>query len=109
MKRFKIYQIKDEAENARYIKFSDMEMLEHLGLKEKLSLDLYENVYEGNIDGKDDFHALEGLYRIFNFGDRPKDFKGHSLSVSDVVELDGKFYYCDSYGWLEVFKNKEAA
>lgn len=108
MKKFKIYQICDDAENARYIKFSDMEMLEHLGLKENLSLDLYEKVYEGNIDGKDDFHALEGLYKIFNCN-RPKDFKGHSLSVSDVVELDGKYYYCDSFGWLEVFKNKEAA
>jgi hypothetical protein len=24
------------------------------------------------------------------------------LSVSDVVELDGKFYYCDSFGYEEI-------
>jgi hypothetical protein len=32
----------------------------------------------------------------------PSDFRGHSLSVSDVVYLDGKYYYCDSFGYKEL-------
>ena len=40
------------------------------------------------------------LYEIFNLH-RPEDFRGHSLSVSDVV-YDGKYWYCDSFGWVEL-------
>ena len=49
--------------------------------------------------------TLENLYYIFNQA-RPKDFKGHSLSVSDIVALkrDGvvSYYYCDSVGFREI-------
>ena len=33
---------------------------------------------------------------------RPEDFKGHSLSVSDVVERPDGFLYCDDFGWMEL-------
>ena len=45
---------------------------------------------------------LESLYSCFNM-DRPQDFRGHSLSVSDVIalKLDGQVtcYYTDSFGF----------
>lgn len=48
---------------------------------------------------------LEQLYEIFNL-DRPADFFGHSLSVSDIVAIktDGKvsYHYCDSFGFKEL-------
>ena len=66
--------------------------------KEKFSLNDYEVVYEGEIEGNNVKAILEELFEIFNI-DRPEDFKGHSLSVSDVVELDGINYYCDSIDW----------
>ena len=43
--------------------------------------------------------TLEDIYRTFNV-DYPADFKGHSLSVSDVVVLhqngQDTAHYCDS-------------
>ena len=46
-----------------------------------------------------------GIYERFNI-QRPADFTGHSLSVSDVVALnDGstvKAYYVDSIGFAEL-------
>ena len=48
---------------------------------------------------------LENFYYIFN-DERPGDFVGHSLSVSDIVALkqDGKvsYHYCDSMGFQEL-------
>ena len=48
---------------------------------------------------------LESLYERFNL-DPPRDFTGHSLSVSDVVGLKGKsgvsFHYVDSFGFAEL-------
>ena len=49
--------------------------------------------------------SLEGIFERFNL-DHPKDFKGHSLSVSDVVVLhqNGRdtAYYVDSFGYQQV-------
>ena len=48
---------------------------------------------------------MESIYTRFNI-DRPADFKGHSLSVSDIVVLhqDGKdtAHYCDRFGFSQV-------
>ena len=37
---------------------------------------------------------------------RPSDFTGHSLSVSDIVEIvrkdETKYYYCDDFGWTDI-------
>ena len=63
----------------------------------------YELVYEGDIKVEETYETLEDLFKIFNV-DRPADFKGHSLSVSDIVELDGKYYYCDNVGWTDITK-----
>ena len=48
----------------------------------------YELIYTAPLTEKDD---LESIYTRFNV-DRPADFTGHSLSVSDIVVLhqDGK-------------------
>lgn len=62
----------------------------------------YNEVYNGEIEPKGSVMAtLEELYVIFNMR-HPSDFRGHSLSVSDVVYLDGKYYYCDSFGYKEL-------
>ena len=62
----------------------------------------YNEVYAGEIEPKADSMAtLEELFFIFNMK-HPSDFKGHSLSVGDVVYLDGEYYYCDSIGWKKL-------
>lgn len=62
----------------------------------------YDLVYTAPLDGKT---TLEDIYRTFNL-DRPADFTGHSLSVSDVVVLtrSGKeeAHYFDSLGFTPV-------
>lgn len=63
----------------------------------------YELKYEGEIEVEDVNKTLEDLFTKFNIK-RPQDFKGHSLSVSDIVELDGKYYYCDNVGWTDITK-----
>ena len=51
--------------------------------------------------------TLESIFTEFNTN-RPYDFYGHSLSVSDIVVLSDKgknsAYYCDKTGWEKVDK-----
>ena len=62
----------------------------------------YDLVYEGEIEEDEDVHrVLEQLFEKFNI-DHPYDYEGRSLSVSDVVELDGTTYYVDSFGFEEL-------
>lgn len=68
----------------------------------KFSFKDYQKVYEMDVDGTDKLYTdiLEDLFIMFNnYFLRPKDFTGHSMSVSDVVVLDDKAYYCDAYAW----------
>ena len=48
---------------------------------------------------------LEDIFEAFNM-DKPDDFKGHSLSVSDIVALRTKngisFHFTDSIGFVEL-------
>lgn len=62
----------------------------------------YDKVYEGDIetDKTDEYEILEEIFTLLNIN-HPADYNGHSLSVSDIVNLNGKDYYCDSYGWVE--------
>ena len=49
--------------------------------------------------------SLEDIFTQFNI-DRPEDFRGHSLSVSDVVVLhqngENTCHFVDSFGYKEV-------
>ena len=62
----------------------------------------YNKVYDGEIESdKHDMIILDMLFEEFNLR-HPSDFKGHSMSVSDVVVLDGTMYFCDGMGWRKV-------
>lgn len=62
----------------------------------------YNFVYNYELDGKQsDAVILEECFERFNIN-RPDDYKGRSLSVSDIVIIDDTPYYCDPFGWLEV-------
>ena len=69
----------------------------------------YVKVYEGDVEtGENEgvFEMLEILFMNFNVC-KPSDFKGHSMSVSDVVVINyDRAFYCDAFGWKEVdFEN----
>lgn len=73
--------------------------------KHDFKLKDYAEVYESSIyvdDGESLEHILDSIFTTFNIF-RPEDFTGHSMSVSDLVKLeDGRIFYCDSCGWVEV-------
>ena len=96
---FSIYQLKGGNETLDY-RFEPLDSIHRNGLSVKP--ENYELVYEEPMTEKDN---LESIYTRFNV-DRPADFTGHSLSVSDIVVLHqgGKdtAHYCDRAGFSEV-------
>ena len=96
---FSIYQLKGGNETLDY-RFEPLDSIHRNGLSVKP--ENYELVYEAPLTEKDN---LESIYTRFNV-DRPADFTGHSLSVSDIVVLHqgGKdtAHYCDRAGFSEV-------
>ena len=96
---FSIYQLKGGNETLDY-RFEPLDSIHRNGLSVKP--ENYEQVYTAPLTAKDN---LESIYTRFNV-DRPADFTGHSLSVSDIVVLhqDGKdtAHYCDRAGFSEV-------
>ena len=97
--RFSIYQLKGGDETLDY-RFEPLDAIRRNGL----SVDPanYELVYTAPLTEQDN---LESIYTRFNI-DRPADFRGHSLSVSDIVVFhqDGKdaAHYCDRFGFSQV-------
>ena len=96
--RYKLFQIKDW-ENNSYV-FRSFDSIRNK--KNGFSFTDYELVYEGEIDDNEINFVLEELFVLFNLSDRPEGFKGRSMSVSDIVELDGEYYYCDIFGFKKI-------
>ena len=96
---FDIYQLKNN-ETTRDFRFERMEFLKKEGIA--VDKENYDLIYHAPLDKKD---TLDSIYERFNLY-HPADFRGHSLSVSDVVVFhkDGvdTAYYVDSYGFTEV-------
>ena len=96
---FSIYQLKGGDETLDY-RFEPLDSIHRNGL----SVDPanYELVYTAPLTERD---SLESIYTRFNI-DRPADFTGHSLSVSDIVVLHqgdrDTAHYCDRFGFSQV-------
>jgi hypothetical protein len=92
------------SEETVYERFASMRELERMG--QEPDIDHYEVVYVGalTLTGTQT-DTLEGIFTQFNMN-RPEDFRGHSLSVSDIVALkvDGvvSSHYVDSIGFQEL-------
>lgn len=98
-KQFGIYQITARDQEHDY-RFMNLDFVKRHGME--VNRADYELIYAAPLTEKD---TLDGIYERFNI-QRPADFTGHSLSVSDVVVLnDGstvKAYYVDSIGFAEL-------
>lgn len=97
--KYEIYQLNTELENGLEMLFMGYRWNTSEG--HQITSDKYNKVYEGEINKRSDGYELEHLFATFNLN-RPADFKGHGMSVSDVVVLDGKAYYCDRFGFKEL-------
>ena len=96
---FSIYQLK-QGDETRDFRFEPYDRLQAAG--NAVDKSNYELVYSAELTPGT---SLEDIYTRFNI-DHPKDFKGHSLSVSDVVVLhqngQDAAHYVDSFGYKEV-------
>lgn len=96
---FSIYQLKD-GDGMRDYHFEPYDRLQAAGLSVEAAN--YELIYTAELTPGT---SLEDIYTRFNI-DHPKDFKGHSLSVSDIVVLhqngENTAHYVDSFGYKEV-------
>ena len=96
MKNVKVLQISTDCKDARYRKFASLRMLKDLDMKFDLSA--YKVVYDGQMDiddAEDVFVRLQGR--------KPQGYEGHSLSVSDLVQIDnGDILFCDSFGFVNI-------
>lgn len=106
---YKIYQLKsgDEYHGIRFESFE-------ANKDKNLAVNDYELVYSGRwseISGNTTEDKLNTVYDKFN-SDLPSDFKGHSLSVSDVITVGDTAHYVDDMGFAQMpdfFKAKERA
>ena len=100
----KIFQINPNRDTNK-VMFMPYRIFESEKSNVKFDFSIYDEVWSGEEpEGCDD---LEGIFETFNIN-HPKDFTGHSLSVSDIVQIIGSdkgsngFYYCDSFGWKKL-------
>lgn len=95
---FTIYQLKDDVPVDYH--FRSLERLQENGLA--VDPAKYEKIYTAPLTPG---MGLERIFEKFNF-DRPEDFMGHSLSVSDVVVLHQNgtdtAHYTDSIGFVDI-------
>ena len=75
----------------------------------RIPAEIYRVVFEGELD----IHSLEDAFYIFNMR-HPASYQGRSMSVSDVVELQGpdhepSFHYCCSVGFQQIEFDKSKA
>ena len=94
-----IYQLKQGDEMHDYC-FASMSELQQRGLV--VTSENYEKVYEAP---KTESDTLDSIYYKFNM-EHPADFRGHSLSVSDVIVFHENgvdtAHYVDSFGFIAV-------
>ena len=109
--QYGIYQLKDNPE-LRDLRFAGTAELLKRGILSddfrEIQPENYNLVYTGqfsDIQGQLQGEKLNALFEKFNI-DHPADYKGHSLSVSDIVVLheNGKnsAHFVDSFGFTEL-------
>ncbi|MEG1814098.1 MAG: YodL domain-containing protein [Clostridia bacterium] len=95
--RLHIMQLK-EGDETRYLRWEGLEAVERMGLK--VDMRNYDLVYS---EAMRDDESPNQLYRRLNTEAHPAGYRGHSLSMSDVLIYQGKkgctAYYVDKIGF----------
>ena len=100
--KINIYQINQDRDTQR-LKFMGLDAVRKVLRSAEPDCAAYDKVYSGDVKCRN----LEDVFVLFQSG-RSEDFQGHSLSVSDVVEVEDAasitpgFYFCDSIGFKEI-------
>ena len=98
MMNVRIYQINTD-KDTKSVKFENLE--DTLYIARQVNPAIYSQVYANVCDCND----LEDVFHKFNV-EKPIDFTGLSLSVSDIVEIldeeNKGAYFCDSFGFKKI-------
>lgn len=94
---YKLYQVKRDL--TRDFGFMDYDMMQDLDIE--LNINNYNLVAEEEITVGNYRKLLNDLFTTYN-NNHPEGYEGRSMSVSDIVCIDGCCYYCDSIGWCEI-------
>lgn len=94
--RVKVYQI-DCKRDVHHVKFQDLDNTAKFQSHAAVDPALYDEVFNAELDITD----VEEVYRRFNTEGHPL-YRGHSLSVSDVVVMNDRAYFCQPVGFQEV-------
>ena len=101
---FEIYQVK-KGEEYHYKRFAALSELDGTPNIADYDLVFSGRLSEQDISAENKNEILEAVFDKFN-NDRPEDFKGHSLSVSDIVVLhkdsEDTAHYVDTMGFSDV-------
>ena len=57
-------------------------------------------------DNNDNDSVLNKLYNLGNDGTLVMNFEMRSISVSDIIEIDGVKYFVDSFGFKKIESNE---
>lgn len=114
IQKFRVYQLDLRGNETCPFAFRSLEAMRKTGW-EQPPAGKYRLVYDGELPhsgGLTENAMLECIFCACN-DDLPEGYRGHSLSVSDVVELYGedgrRFFYCDSVGFAPVQFDAEQA
>ena len=94
----KVYQMKD-GEKYHGLRFRELpDDVNGVDLRD------YDLVWDGltTYPESNDIQILNCLFHKLNVGEKPISYRGHSLSVSDLVALEDRLYCCQSIGWKPV-------
>lgn len=112
--KFRVFQLTSEGIRVHDFAFRGTDFLHKAGY-EQPPADSYQLVYDGELTHPKEWTENDVLERIFSVcnDDLPEGYQGHSLSMSDIVELyDGDnrdFFYCDEDGFTPVKFDAEQA
>ena len=109
--KYGIYQLKHNPE-LDHLRFEGTESLKRMGITKNnfdaIKPENYELIYVGELSELQEQtqgETLEVIYEKFNI-DHPEDYRGHSLSVSDIVVLhqngENSAHFVDSFGFTRL-------
>lgn len=106
---YKILQLREECVKERFLSYREL-------LREGFDFDLskYTAVGSGYVNQRDTVEStLEKIYCLLNQCEKPANYSGHSLSVSDLVYIrqggEGGLYYVDAIGFRKLEDEQKGA
>jgi hypothetical protein len=92
--RYRFLRLRDEFQ--REFNYRSLDAIGHVDYSR------YEMIWADDLPDMPAEAALEELFRVFNV-DHPEGFRFASMSMSDVVAIDGgDSFYCDRCGWTRL-------